>query len=308
MGEENYLKQEIVHIIKKKVITGTFSNDFNFHHFFSPDVDLYRVIDICNTLPVFSDKRLVILEGVDKFKSLKPLQDYANSPSLNTILILNSDERSINNLKAKNEKMITAIFYSLFDNQLVEWVITMCQRHNKNILAGAAQKLIHLCDNSLLEINNEVEKLLIYCNNKEKITIEDVEQLIGDVKGYDVFKLIDAVLSSQYQLSLRIFKKLFEAGNNIYSIFTLLNKSLHEIFLIKFLLEIKKMDYTDVISKLRMNPFRYKNITANIRKYNIKRLSQVIKALFEFDYKFKSYTAVNKNHLFEDLIYHLKLQ
>ncbi len=168
--------------------------------------------------------------------------------------------------------------------------------------------MIALCDNSLLEINNEVEKLLLFCKNKDRITSEDVQDLTGDIKGFDIFKLIDAVLSSQLDLSLRIFNKLFNAGNTPSSLFGLLNKSLHDIFLLKFLLEIKKMNSGEIIKKLRMNSYRYKKLTANIKTYNLGRVSRIISALFEFDYKLKSYTAYNKKRLFEKLIFSLKLK
>ncbi len=121
-----------------------------------------------------------------------------------------------------------------------------------------------------------------------------------------VFKLVDAILSSQYQLSLRIFKKLFEAGKNIYSFFALLNNSLHQVLYIKFLLEKEKLGPSEIIKKLGIAQYRYKNIVSCIRKYNLDRISQIIMILFEFEYKFKSYTAINKSRLFEDLIYRLK--
>ncbi len=308
LGEEKYLKQEIINIIKKKIITTGFSFDFNYHHYYSSNTDLNHVIDICNTLPVFSDKRLVILEDVEKFKKPKVLKDYLSSPSLNTVLILNSTERKINIPHSKINKLTIVTFYPLYDNALIGWIIKKCQQNKKDIPYNAAQRLTELCDNSLLEINNEVEKLLIYCKDKKEIAREDVKNLIGDIKGYDIFKLMDAVLSSQYQLSLRILKKLFESGNKIYSLFAMLNRSLHQIFYIKFLLEIKKLNQAAIIKKFQMNPYRYKTITANIRKYDLNQISRVIRVLFEFDYKLKSHTAKNEKRLFEDLIFQLKLK
>lgn len=306
MGEEKYLKQEIINLIKNKVITSTFSNDFNYHHFYSSDTDISQVVEVCNTLPVFSDKRLVVLEGVDKYRNWKILEEYISAPCLNTVLILNSDERHLRQLGSKGSKLKSVTFYALFDNHLMQWVMSKCKQNNKKISTEATHKLIYLCNNSLLEINNEVEKLLLYCKDKKQIDMEDVEKLIGDVKGYDIFKLIDAILSSQYQLSLRIFNKLFEAGENIYSFFALLNKSLHQVFHIKFLLEKERLNSKEVIKKLGIAPYRYQNIAACTRRYDLNQISRIIMILFEYDYKFKSYSAINKNRLFEDLIYRLR--
>ncbi len=306
LGEEKYLKQEIINLLKKKIITTSFSNDFNFNHFYSYDIELGRIVDVCNTLPVFSEKRMVVVDDIDNYKSLKILENYISSPSINTVLILNTNERHFKQLQNKKKNIETVTFYNLFDNHLLQWIMDKCRQNNKNISQEAGQKLIYLCNNSLLEINNEVEKLLIYCKNRKMITIEDVEKLIGDVKGYDVYKLIDAILSSQYQLSLRLFKKLFESSKNAYSFFALLSKSLHLIFHIKYLLEKERLKPGEIIKKLSIAPYRYKKIIANIRKYNLNQISKIIMILFKFDYKFKSYSAVNKQRLFEDLIYRLK--
>ncbi len=305
LGEEKYLKQEIIFLIKKKIIPEGFGDDFNFNHFYSSDTDLSKIIDVCNTLPAFAERRMVVADNIDKFKKAKILEDYIKFPSESTCLILNTDERTLKGIKTVSKYIKKVIFYPLFDNQLIQWSINKVKKEKKELTLEAAQKLINLCDNTLLEINNELEKLLIYCKDKEKINIKDVEDLIGDIKGYDVFKLIDAIFSHNYGLSLKIFKKQIESGLNLYSVFALLNKSIHDIFQIKYFLEIKKMRSDDIIKEIKINPFRYKNIVKNIKKYDIDNFFYIINVLFKFDYKFKSYTSMHKDRLFEDLIYRL---
>lgn len=305
LGEEKYLKQEIIQLIKSKIIPKGFSDDFNFHHFYSSDVTLPHVIEVCNTLPAFSEKRMVVVENIDKFKNIKILNDYTQSPSDCTCLILASDERNMKDIKLSIKNIKTVVFYPLFDNQLIQWIIKKVRKYNKQITGQAAEKLIQLCDNTLLEINNEVEKLLIYCKDKKEISINNVVELIGDIKGYDIFKLIDAIFSGDYALSLKIFKKLLHAGLNLYSFFAMLNKSLHEIYHIKYLLEVEKKLPADIIKQKGMKPFRYKKIVENIKKYSLKKFSFIVNVLFEFDCKFKSIASVHRKRLLEDLIYSL---
>lgn len=305
LGEEKYLKQEIINLIKSKIIPKGFNDDFNYHHFYSSDVSLSHIIEVCNTLPAFSDKRMVVVENIDKFKSLKTLEEYIKAPSLNTCLIICTDERSLSQIRTTTKNLKRVIFYPLFESQLVKWCIDKAKQSEKKLRPDTAQQLVNLCDNTLLEINNEMEKLIIYCNKKDEITVEDIRALIGDVKGYDVFKLIDAVFSHDFAFSLKIIKKMFQAGSNLYYLFSMLIRSINEVFTIKYLLEIEHLKSDEVMKQLGMAPYRYKNIIKNIHKYKIDKYSDITKVLFEYDYKFKSYTSVDNQRLFEDLIYQL---
>jgi len=305
LGEERYLKQQIIDLIKKRILTNSFANDFNFNRFYADDVDLNKVIEVCNTLPVFNEKRIVLLENIEKLKNFKLLNDYLKLPSSFTILILNSNERAVKRLNSEYKNVKKVVFYSLSELELRNWIQNYVLKIGKKITPQAVSVLLLLCNNSLSELNNELEKLILYCKDNEIITEEDVRNLIEDVKEYNIFQLIDSILSSQLLISLKIFKKMFYAGHNVYSIFALLNKTVHEIFEIKYMLQVEKKSQQEVIQQLNINPYRFKNILPKIKNYDLRYLKRILSILFKFDYKFKSTSIVNKERLFEDLIWEL---
>ena len=66
-GEEEYLITESLKLIKAHVVDeGT--EDFNYDPFFAGDVEAAKVVDTVETLPMMSQRRLVVLRGVEKLK------------------------------------------------------------------------------------------------------------------------------------------------------------------------------------------------------------------------------------------------
>ena len=238
-----------------------------------------HIIEICNTLPVFSEKRLVVVEDIDKFKKTNHLDTYIESPCMSTILIINSDSRKFKKIKLNAKFGVEVTFYALKESELIDWVIENVEKNNKKISIEAARFLVSLCNDSILEINNELEKLYLFCHSKHEINIEDIQKLIGDIKGYNIFKLIDSILSARLELSLKILKKLVDSGEKMFSIFAMLNSSIHEIFLIKYYMEEKKMTSNEVIKKISINPFFRFHINFYFRS---KVILIFIKEIFRF--------------------------
>ena len=66
-GDEDYLISESLSLVKSKVVTAD-SADFNYDQFFCGDVEMAKVVDTLETLPMMASQRLVMLRGVEKLK------------------------------------------------------------------------------------------------------------------------------------------------------------------------------------------------------------------------------------------------
>ncbi|TET42598.1 MAG: DNA polymerase III subunit delta, partial [Elusimicrobia bacterium] len=65
-GEENYLKQEAILLLKKMLI-GPEAQDFDFGLFYAEDTSAREAISLAETYPFMSKKRLVVVKDIDKF-------------------------------------------------------------------------------------------------------------------------------------------------------------------------------------------------------------------------------------------------
>src|ERR1700690_1013979 len=92
-GEEEFLIQEAVDLVINKVVDPG-ARDFNFNTLYCKDTSSSALVNLCQTLPFMSKKRLVIAKEIDVFKAadLEELIPYLNDPSPSTCLLLLSNQ------------------------------------------------------------------------------------------------------------------------------------------------------------------------------------------------------------------------
>ncbi len=88
-GEEEFLIQEALDLIIKKVVDPG-ASDFNFNSIYCRDTPASEVVNLCQTLPFMSEKRLVIAKDFDALKAadLEAVVAYLKEPSPSTCLVM----------------------------------------------------------------------------------------------------------------------------------------------------------------------------------------------------------------------------
>ena len=173
---------------KKKKAMDLQLEDFNFNIFDDDNFNGDLVIDTCETLPMGSEKKVVLLKNIsnpnENFK--KKLKDYLKNPLQSTCLVIFD---FFNKFDFLISEKISA--KRLDDQSLKEIVITELKKNEKTITDGACQKLIEACCNYYSLIKNELEKL-ISCDDFE-ITEKTIDALVCKQTEFTVFELTDAL-------------------------------------------------------------------------------------------------------------------
>ena len=88
-GEEEFLIQEALDLIINKVVDPG-ARDFNFNTLYCRDTPASELVNLCQTLPFMSEKRLVLARDFDALKAadLEELAPYLNDPSPSTCLVM----------------------------------------------------------------------------------------------------------------------------------------------------------------------------------------------------------------------------
>ena len=185
-GEDILLYDKALEMIKKAVNLQL--EDFNFIVFDDESFDGDAVIDSCQTLPMGSDYKIVLLKNIVKvpenFK--KKLRDYLKNPVESTVLVIFD---FFNKFDFIISEKISA--KRLDDSSLKEIIIDELQKHGKIIKNDACQQLIESCCNYYSLIKNELEKL-DSCDDVE-ITTKTVDSLVSKETEFTVFELTDAL-------------------------------------------------------------------------------------------------------------------
>lgn len=175
--------------------------EFNFLSFDDDTFNADAVIDTCETLPMASDKKLVLLKNITKFSKdfEKKLKDYLKKPSPTTCLVIFD---FFNKFDFIISEKVSA--KRLDDFSLKEIIVSELKSHGKTITNDACQQLIEACCNYYSLIKNEIDKLAS-CTDDE-ITVKTIDGLVCKETEFTVFELTDA-------LSKRDSKKTVELLN-----------------------------------------------------------------------------------------------
>lgn len=218
-GEDLFRKQEVI----KKITATVQPDDFNIYSSSADKADLSEALALANTAPVFSERRLVILTGIEKLRKepKEAIIRYLENPLETTVFILTHDDSK----KFKTEKTLSATaaehgdvvnFDELKREDLALWVR---ERLKENGLTGEFEAVETLCEavgGDLNALSQEIEKLALYtaeCENKN-ISKSDVLAGVGFSKEENPFDLSNAVQYMNKNKAIALTDKLLDSGED----------------------------------------------------------------------------------------------
>lgn len=200
-GDEGFLKEEWLERTRQGFLKRAKGSTIDFNQFYAYETDLSHVLDMARTKTFLSDKRLIILKGIDRLSASHhkdQLLRYVQSPSQDTVLVLEATIREKDFLKdrffAKLSKSAKVLFFKrLYGRNLLTWIAERFRMRKKRAGSQVPELLEQLKGNNLQAIDQDIEKLSLYTARREVVTTEDVQALIGrDTRGRldDIFNAI----------------------------------------------------------------------------------------------------------------------
>lgn len=210
-GEEEFLRSELLHTAPDLFVPDEGTRSFNFDLLYGAETTLQNVLSIAQSYPVMAERRLVIVREADKIMKAKAastskskkaartedlLGSYLSSPQPETVLIFDMIKMGPKNqlpwkdLAAKAEVIE---FPTLKEPALVDWLRQRAKKHKKSLSDQAARLMVGHLGTSLRTHANELDKLITYTAERAEITEQDVEQVVGVSRSYNVFELTKAI-------------------------------------------------------------------------------------------------------------------
>jgi len=291
-GEEDYLKQEAILLLKKMLIEPG-AEDFDFALLYAGEISAREAISLAETYPFMAKKKLIVVKDIDRFveTELKEIIEYLKKPASFTCFVLMSEKVKKETLDKTIYKTIsslceTVVFWRLFDSEIPGWIEDKISREGKTICREAAHYLFMEVGNNLLDLSGEIEKLLIYTRDRKEIMLDDVKQLIGRSRSDSIFDLLRAITQKNLKHSLEILSKLTEAGEKPVGILVRIAKRIRQIIRTKELLD-QKMAPSRIIEEVGLHPFFDKDFISQIRDFSQKELLDNFDNLLRADLEIK---------------------
>lgn len=307
MGEEPYYIDKISDFIEQNILSEE-EKGFNQMVLYGRDVTIEDIVANAKRYPMMAERQvLIIKEAQDLSRTIEKLVDYAFNPQLTTVLVVNYKYKKIDKRKAlyKTIKKIGVVYESkkLYENQVGEWIRRVLSPKDYSITPKAAQMLVEFLGTDLSNINNELEKLQIILPKGSQITPELIEENIGISKDYNNFELRKAVGNKDVLKAQQIAKYFSDnpRSNPMVVTVSLLFNFFSQLL---YYHGLNDKSSRSVASALRINPYFVNEYISAARNYPMKKVSQVISTLREFDVKSKGVgaNAVPQGDLLKELL------
>lgn len=275
-GEETYLKQQYKQNLVKALNPD--QDTINFHHYEGKGTDVRELIDLCETMPFFADRRVVLLEDTGFFKNkCEELADYMKElPEYLCLVFVESevDKRSRMYKAVKGCGTISE-FAKQDEKTLMRWAAGLLGKEGRKITQRDMELLLTKTGTDMGNIRMELEKLISYTHGRDVVTAEDIEEICTTQTTNQIFAMVKAVTEKNQKRALELY----------YDLLTLKEPPMRILFLLakqyRQLLQAKQfgaagLAQPEIAAKLGVPAFVVRNIMTCARAYSVSELEQAV--------------------------------
>ena len=233
-GEETYLKRQYKRRLTEALLPG--GDSMNSSRFEGKGISVPGLIDLAETLPFFSERRLILIENSGFFKSASSqLADYLPDAPGTTVFVFVEEEVDRRNKLYKTVKSLgrAVSFDRQKEDVLERWVLGILKRENKKISRQALRLFFSKTGLDMEIIHQELEKLLCYCLQKDTVTPEDIEAVCTAQTPDQIFEMINAISARQTRQAIERYYDLLLHREPPLRILALLVRQLHVLLRLK---------------------------------------------------------------------------
>lgn len=302
-GQEEYLQEKVI-IALKKAFMITESSAFNLDELEGNTVTIGTLLDLVNTLPVFAEKRLVIVQDfpllqtgtkkestVGEKQAEKRLLQYLQDPLCSTCLVFwqkeKIDKRRVFFKALVKNKHQVLNFEALRGSQLNQWVCAQLDKKGKSIEPAALNYLLFNCGNRLRDLDNELEKLTLYSGAETKITLTMVRELVVPSLEGNIFTLVDRLAEKKIEVALQELRNLLTLGGKPAYLLYMIGRQFRLILLVKALQE-KGYTEKEITAQLGLHPFVTGKVRRQTVNYSFTELEKKLFLICATDFKLKN--------------------
>lgn len=274
-GTENYLKRLYKDKLKTAILSD--SDEMNFSYFEGKGIDTVKIREAAETLPFFSDKRLVVIENSGLFKSQNDLADYIRQiPETTHIVFVETEVDKRGRLyKAVKDCGTISEMNAMDEANLKIWIASLLKPEQKKITEESILYLLGKTGTDMDNISNEVEKLISYTGDREVVTSQDIEEVCTSQISGKIFLMVEAIGSKRQKQALDLYYDLLALKEKPMSIMFLISRQFNILLQVKSLLALGYNN--NVISeKTGLMPFTISKYVSQCKNFTEKTLKEAL--------------------------------
>ena len=204
-GEENFLKNSYKKRLKQAIIG---EDDMNYNSFEGKDIVFSDVKGIAETMPFFSEHRLILIEesGLCASSAQEWAEYISQIPDGTHIVFVESHVDKRNKLYKEISKNGYAVeLKRQSERDIKRWIVGILAKKNLKITEEALELILIKNGDDMERIHSELEKLSAYCMGQEGIYPSDVQAICSELTVNRIFEMIEAVAAGNERTALELY-------------------------------------------------------------------------------------------------------
>lgn len=282
-GEEAYLRRQYKDKLRNAIIPA--DDSMNIAYYEGKGINVKEIIDLSETLPFFAERRLIIIENSELFKTGS--QDFAEYltqlPDTTYLVFVEQEIDKRGKLyKAVQKKGRVVELGRQDESTLIRWVYGYVKKEEKQIQEKTIRYFLEKTGTDMENIQKELEKLFCYTLDQSTITEEDVDAICTTQITNHIFDMVSAVADKQQKKALDYYYDLIALKEPPMRILYLMARQF------KLLLEVKSMerlgmDRKEIAQKAGLHPFVVGKYQAQSKHFKSKELRAIVEDSVEME-------------------------
>ncbi len=214
-GEEILLTDNLLRLIKENFLEKP-EPEINLFTRYASEEGADAVLSLGAGMGLFSQKKLIILKEANALSSneLKRLRQFLLSPNPDILLVLQANIPNLyqSRLKKIENDLTTIQVFPLREAELLRFVKEEFARSGKQITDAAAQLLIFMVGNQMADLISQINHLVEYYSEQERIDAAEVEAVASTYVTQDVFQYVGYLAHKQFDKAIFVLHHLLESG------------------------------------------------------------------------------------------------
>ena len=265
---------------------------FNFESFEGESANVDDVIAAANTFPFASERRLVVVNNVDRMPKTAwdELATYAANPAMTSVLVLTATKfaRNLKLYKAVDRLGGTAEYAAPKKSEYPGEVRALFADRGKKISIEAAGMLVSAVGTDLRRLRAEVDKAVAFVGAKVEITPDDISQVASTTAQSSVFELLEAFSSRDLRRSLSVLDRLLADGESVHGVYAMALRQVRSLITARTLIERGGGSSREIAQALGRQEWQVRSLAQQARKYSMAELVDALRDAAETEAKMKT--------------------
>lgn len=277
-GEEKYDLNKKLESIKKEFEM----LEVGVNLFYITKENIKELESVVQEMTFFGSSKLIVIKDTGLKFDVELLKDIDEDTKV--VIIEDSVDKRLSSYKSLSKIAECLEFKHMNENQRTTYIMQTLKRYGKSIDLKTAEYMQSICGEDKSNIINELQKLVIYLEDRPQVLVEDVEKICSKTLNAKIFDVLEKIVNKQKEKAISSLNDLLNQKEPVIKIYIMLYKQVKQMYMIKIMKERKEQD---IAKKLGIHPFVFKNLSISSEKYTLEELKNIIYQFGEYDEKTK---------------------